>query len=434
MPTPKGLRCAADTAEVRPFWRRAAAYYGGLGLGIYLALVLAVFAFLRTIGYPVSILHVGLPPLWHKVGQARGWFFLHKSNQAFAQDRIPEGLLYLRNAYDLDPSNYVAGIALAKHLQAGQPARSDEVYQRLLRDHPQRRAGTAQEWFRALLARGSFDRIARLARGELLASSPGAAVWMRALLYSTRRLPSDTLLRELATSPAPALQSWRPVFATELLLREGRLREARDAITGPLPADQAAFHVYYRVSLLTEMGDTFAALDLLARHAALLDAEANVTLRLDALAAGRMKRPHQQVVDQLLAQPLSTGGLPGLKVLCAHLIRFPDPAVFDRLAEKVARENLPLDTESAGVWFSLFCAAGAVDDRTRLHELGFRLRNASQKPFMILSAVEAFFRGELAERRITTFLPVLPLPLEVTYALFERYPLPDAPAVWPKRP
>lgn len=420
--TPQGLRCAVDAADVRPFWGRAAAYYGGMLLAVYVAGVITVFVFLRTIGYPVNIFHVGLPPLWHRVVEARGWFFLNKSNLAFAQDRVAEGLLYLTNAYDFDPRNYAAGLSLAKHLQAGQPARSDEVFQRLLREHPDKRPATAQEWFRALLARGSFERITSLARDELLAGSAHSAVWMRAFVFAARRNPSETTLRELAASPSPAARPWRRIFELELLLRHGEFREARAALDAPWPADAPAYSLFYRVSILTEMRDTFAALDLLGRYPNALDAEATVTLRLAALAAGDMQRPLQQEIDRLLAGPLAATNLTAVKILCAHLIRFPDGGAFERLALRFAREDIPLHTESAGIWFSMFCAAGSVGDRGRLHELTFRLRNASSKPFMALAAVEAFFRGETAERQLTSFLPLLPLPLEVTYALLERYP------------
>jgi hypothetical protein len=428
--TPQGLRCSANAADVRPFWMRAAAWFGGTALAIYLAGAICVFVFLRIVGYPVNIFHVVLPPLWHRVTESRSWYFLNKSNLAFASDRVSEGLLYLTNAYEFDRNNYAAGISLAKHLQAGQPARSDVIFQQLIQDHPAHRNSTAQEWFRALLARGSYARIALLARDEIIAGSPHSAVWLRALVFSARRLPSDQFLRELRASPEPRLKGWRPIFEIESHLRTRAHREARALLDATWTAPNPAFGLYYRVSVLSELRDTFAAIDLLGRHPNLLDSEAAFTLRLDALAAGRMQRSLQQEVDRLLATPLTSASQSVVKILCAHLIRFPNPAIFERLALKATQEKLPLQTETAGIWFSLFCAAGAVGDRARLHELTARLRHASEKPFMALSAVEAFFRGETSERRITTFLPLLPLPLEVTYALHERYP-PPGPLVSP---
>jgi len=56
--TPVGLRCSARAVDVRPFWGRAGRYFGGVLAGIYLFGALSFFAFLRTIGYPISIVHV----------------------------------------------------------------------------------------------------------------------------------------------------------------------------------------------------------------------------------------------------------------------------------------------------------------------------------------------------------------------------------------
>ncbi len=420
--TKEGLRCSADTAQVRPFWGRALGYYGSAALGVYLAGVLAVFVFLRTIGYPVSILHVGLPPLWHRVGQARSWFFHDRATKAFAEGKTAEGLLYLANAYEFDPQNYTAGISLAKNFQAGQPARSDHVFEKLMRDHPDKRSATAQDWFRALLARGSFEKIVPLARGELLTSAAHGGVWLRALLFATRQTGNDAPLRDVLEQSSPLTLPWRPVIETELLLRAGRTAEARAAIERPWAEDAPAFTVFYRVQALLELREPLRAVDLLEQHRGRLDGEARATLLLD-IYAQLGSRHLQQHVERILAPRLNA---PTAKTLCAHLIRHPNPQIFQQLWQKLTRETLPLDSDTAGAWFSLLCAAGAVGDRDRLHDLTTRLKHASNTPFVALSLVEAFFRGETAERRITTFLPILPLPLDVTYALIERYAPPVA--------
>lgn len=425
--TKDGLRCSANTADVRPFWGRAFGFAGGSVLALYAVGVIGVFIFLRTIGYPVSILHVGLPPLWHRVGQARGWFFLERSHRAFAQGKTAEGLLYLDNSYHFDHGNYAAGLSLAKHYQVGQPARSDEVFAELLRDHPDKQHNTAFDWFRALLARGSFARIITLAHDELLTDPAHGAVWVRALLFATRQTNHPDILRELATSNDPAARGWRPVFETELLLRERRLAEARAAVLRPWPPEVSApFTIFYRVQALIGLGETFEALDLLARNTGVLDSEAEVTLLLEAYAAHGSKTALQQEFERLLAPRFTKENISIIKIICAQLIRYPDRAIFERLCDKVQREGIALSTETAGVWFSLLCAAGAVGDQTRLHELTAQLKQASKTPFVALGLVEAYFRGETSERRITNFLPILPLPLEVTYALLERYNHPQS--------
>ena len=413
-----GLVCSANTADVRPFWGRVARYYGGSFLVIYTVSVVTVFGFLRTVGYPISIVHVALPPLWYRVPQARSWFFVEKSNQAFAAGKTSEGLLYLNNAYNFDPTNYGAGLALAKHYQAGQPRVSDETYSRLLRDHPDKHSLTSQEWFRALLARGDFGAAAQLARDETITDAAHAQAWMRALLFTTRRLGSDAPLLSLLADKSPSAALWHPLLETELLLRAGRNRDVRAALDAPWPTTGPAYLIYFRVETLAALGDTFAALDLLARQpAGRIDDEAGVTLRLDAYAAGGNSGLRQREFDRLINQL----NLPRIKILCAHLIRYPSRPLFAQLSDRVALADLPLSTETAGIWFSLLCTAGAVGDDVRLSSLAKKLKGASSTPFLALGAIESFFRGETVEKRITSFLPILPLPLEVNYALIERF-------------
>ena len=138
-----GLRRSGNTADVRLFWGRTLRYYSGMLGTLYVIAVLAVFVFLRTIGYPVSILDISLPPLWHRLAHARGWYFFEQSQRAFTAGRSAEGVLYLANAYEFDPANYQIGITLAKNYQLGQPAHSDEVFERLIREHPEHRNATA---------------------------------------------------------------------------------------------------------------------------------------------------------------------------------------------------------------------------------------------------------------------------------------------------
>jgi tetratricopeptide (TPR) repeat protein len=423
--TPAGLRCSVDAREVRPFWGLAIRYFGGAAVALYVAGVLAVFLFLRAVGYPVSIAQVGLPPLWPQVGQARGWFFLDRSNRAFAAGDRTAGLLYLANAYAFDPANYAAGMTLAKNYQAGQPALSDEVFDRLRRDHPGQGDTTAQDWYRALLARGGFDRAIRLAREELARGSRFPNAWMRALLFATEQTGDNAPLEELLRQQSSVAAPWRELLEAELLVRTGRTTEARALLDRASP-EAPPYALFRRVGLLITLGDPVAALDLLGRHPGVLDVDADTTLRLEAYWRAGAVKLRQALLDALLASRLDP---PRLVILCAHLIRHPDPALFERVYEKLEREPLALDNDTAGVWFSMLCTAGAVGDRNRLHELTHKLKVAANSSFLPLGLLESFFRGETAERRITTFLPMIPLPLEVTYALIERY---SPPATRPK--
>ena len=428
--TPEGLRCSANTPDVRPFWGRAFALYGGAAFGTYAAAVLCVFLFLRTIGYPVSIVEVGFPPYWERVAKARGWFFFERSQRAFAEGKSNEALLYLSNAYEFDPTNYQIGITLAKNYQVGQPAHSDRVFEQLMLDHPDRRAATAQDWYRALIARGNFERSATLASEQVLADPLHAHVWLRALLVVTRAAGDDQPLRDLRANDTAPARRWHPILDCELLVRAGRRAEALAMLKAPWPpADSqrsaaAQYTTVYRVGTLIALRDTFAALDLLATNVGRVDEEARITLLLDAYATAGARTQLQREVDSLLAPRMN---LAALKVLCAQLIRHPDRQIFSQLCAKIDREPMPLDGQTAGIWFSLLCTAGAVGDQERLQQYTEHLKRASSTPFLALVVVEAFFRGHTSQRRITSVLPFLPLPLEVTYALLERYPISPSP-------
>lgn len=420
--TADGLRCSVNAADVRPFWGQFGKYYGTAALALYATGVIGVFSFLRTIGYPISILHVALPPLWHKVGQARGWFFVEQAGRAFAAGKRPEGLLFLASAYDYDPAgNYEAGLTLAKISQAGQPARSDEMFQRLLGDHPTRRAATTEGWFRALLPRGDMPRIISLAQSEVLTDREHAHVWIRALCFATQRTQDDAPLRALRENSRPEAAMWHQLIDAELLVRAGRKAEAQAALLRSWPASAPAYTLYYRVSTLIDLGAVMPALDLLAQHSQVLDRSDVAALRLDAFATHRATANLNRQIDELLAGRLDATGI---RILCAHLIRHPDAAAFGRLWNRVEQTGLPMGTDTVGSWFSLLATAGAVGDTHHLHQITGRLKQAASTPFVALSVVESFFRGEMNDRSITTLLPLLPLPLEVTYALLERYPPP----------
>lgn len=423
--TTAGLRCAVDAADVRPFWGRVVRYYGTALLAVYAAGVLGVFGFLRSIGYPVSIVQVSLPTRWPEIGRARGWFFVSRAERSFARGDTAEGLLYLANAYQFDPDNYDAGLALAKAYQAGAPARSDQIYAHLLGSHSRHRGVIAESWFRALLARGAFHHVATLARGELLRDPEHGGAWLRALLTATRETGDVQPLRTLLASPAPAAVAWRPVIHAELLVASHHRADAVASLQRPWPPASPPYAEVYRVKTLAELGHPVDALDLLEKERARVDDEAWLTMRLDCLAdAGAGPMLHREFDAYLLGPTLTQ---PRLKIMCAQLIRHPDRALFRRLIDKVERDHMPLNDQTAGGWFSLLCTAGAVGDRSELQALSLRLRRASPRPFIALQLVESFFRAGSPNGTVTRFLPYLPVPLEVTYALLDRYP-PGTPA------
>jgi hypothetical protein len=425
--TPKGLLCSANTAQVRPFWGRAARYIGGSFLGVYLVGALGVFMFLRVIGYPINIVHVTWPGLWYRVPQARSAYFFNKGNAAFAAGHVREGLLYFDNAYKFDPSNYLAGLALARNYQTTQPIASDTIFARLYREHPVQRAATAQDWFRGLLARGDFAQVAKLASHELLSEPAHASPWMRAFIFSTRQLHDPSPLRALLTNTTTHITPWRTLLETELLLQTGQTANARAKLLQTWSIKAPAYAFYYQIENLLALGENFPALDQLGRSVGHLDDETALGLRLAAYYRAGLSSQLAYEFNTLLSRPLSP---PIIKLLSAHLINYPNPALFQSFYAKFERAQLPLNIDNAGSYFSVLCVAGVHHDRARLAaEIG-RLKTLTSASLLRLNLVADFFNDESAVQRIATFLPILPVPLEVTYALLERYPgTPPSPSV-----
>lgn len=421
VPTPDGLRCSADAADVRPFWGRAAAICGVTLLGLCLTGAFAAFGAVRAAGLHVTFLDVAVPARWHRLTEARASAFVRRADQATADGRNGEAMLHLASAYELDPRNQAAGILLARHLQAGHPERSDQIYRELMQNLPDRRHLTAQEWLRALLARGDMARTANLARQELLAGSPQPARWVRALIFARRHLTLPAESDPADLPPGPATDPWRRVFTVERLLREGRTSEARDLVMRNWPETPGSFGAFYRSMILAELGDSYAALDELERNSGAIDAGAFLSVRLEALAADGKERLLERELTRMLAPPIDPRSPLLLSLICAHLVRHPDEPALRRLLGKVLLERLPVSDDTAEAWFSLFCAAGAAGDFASLHQIAGLIRSGIGRPYPALAAAEAFFRGESADKGIATFLPALLLPPEVAYALLGRY-------------
>lgn len=416
-------RCSVNTADVRPFWGRAAALIGGTALTLLLVGMLVVFVGMRVIGYEVSLRQIAWPPAWSELAHVRAAHFIRQSERAADEGRIKESLLALYNAYELNPYDYPVGLRLARLWQVNQPATSDRVYRRLLNDHPDRRAETARLWLRALIARGDMEAVARLAADRLLHDTSTIPAWQHALIFASLRLRNYELLREVVADPAlppDALAALRLVADTATLPADeqrGRLIQA--VLAGDLDA-YASFYVGRR---LLQLGHPDETLALTARKEVPLNPRERLLLRLDALAALGRAEDRAHIFDQVLRSQLNDTTV---TLLCTHLIRHPEATLADRLFERTAagmsdpKETAALRYETR---LALYCVAGVLADAARLDEIAAQLRALGGGEFRTLDSVSAFFVRGTQGGRVEAVLPVLqPLPLEVIYALLERAP------------
>ena len=416
--TPAGLRCSVDARDVRPFWRRAAAYYLGALAGIYLAVALGAFVLFRLIGYPVSPLTLAWPPRWPELRLARSEYFVTKAHRALDAHRVNEAILSLDLAFRNNPRNYEAGLQLAQLTSPGQPELADPVFALLMREHPDRRTTTSEAWFRFLLLHGRFARIADLASARLLEDAQQRPVWLHALFFATRQIGSDQPLRNLVSKPAAGLE---PIYValinSELLIRQGQGLQLLPGLTAELPAAAGFYGPYFQVSRLDALGRHAEALTVLNHYAkAKRIPEADeFRLRLDIMAGlGR-----QDLLRTRLEQaPINAREL---ELVSIHLVRHPNPAVLAALAQCLQRSSLPSDATSYPAYTAFFVACGASGDWDQMHAAGIRLKEIAGSRMSRLEAIEGFFQQKPAAG-IENILPMLPaLSLDLIYSLFDRY-------------
>ena len=97
-PTVEGtLMCSVDSADVRPFWGRVIASSVMSAALIYAAMVLAVFGFMRQVGYPVTVEMIGWPPNWSEINQAKSRYFLQNAQNAYEKGELSETVMSLTN-------------------------------------------------------------------------------------------------------------------------------------------------------------------------------------------------------------------------------------------------------------------------------------------------------------------------------------------------
>jgi hypothetical protein len=417
--TPDGLRCSANAADVRPFWKIALRYYGGSLAALFVVTTLAAFVALRVIGYPVSYVSVAWPPAWSQINVARGRFFLEKGHAALAANNLKEAIFSFSLAHQLAPRDYDIGFALASLWQITHPQLSDQYYAELLRDHPDRNDRTADAWHRALLARGDYRVIKLLAAQQFTHSDAiHAGYWMHTLLFAAQQTGDVSPLQVLLQGrPRPEPQ-WRKILETELLARTGHADQAIAELRKVWPEATHPYVPFYQIDSLIDLGRPRIALELLDAYGPRLRDDERYRLRLRAYAMLGWPTLLASDVELLLtARPTA----PVIELLGTHLARNPDPALLHQVFARLAGAPLALTPDNHPAFAALFCAAGVARDFDRMREMAIALKKINGTSPRTITAFEDFLEGKSPQARIESFLPSLPLPLELTYVMLARY-------------
>lgn len=420
--TPQGWRCSVNAESVRPFWGRALLHGSVLGLTLYFAGTLALYAVLRAARYETSYLSVVWPPRWGELRDSQEKLYAARAQQALQAGNYQEAILSLERVTQLNPRNYAAGLALAGLSQvAAQPYVSDHIYERLMRDVPEQRRPTAQIWFRALLARAAYPQVKELATRMLSEDPAERAAWLNALLFSSRQTGDHACLGKVL-SEHPHLPEWcTELIGVEQLLLQGHLDRALPRLTRVHRQPAAGYIPYYQVDRLLRHREADRASDLLRTYGSRLPPDEAAFLRLRVYQAKGWTSLTGPELDALLRYEMAPRII---AQFCACLIDRPDPALFARFHDRLAAADLPVNAETVPLHQAVYLAATLAGDTTRAEQVIARINQYTSSDARVLRGLGQLLRAPGLDPRLPRILPLVPLPTEVVYAILDRAPPP----------
>lgn len=411
-------RCGAHPAEVRPFWGRFWLWHAGAAGGAAVVAGLLLFATMRVVGFDVTPRQIFWPRAWSELRGVRADYFRKQAQTYYAEGKFREAANSLNVAYEMDPQNYEAGVALTEFYQVGRPELVDNLFRHLMRQHPDRRADTAQLWLRSLLGRANLTGVADLAGRQLRGTPADGSAWLHALVFASRTMRRPELLEAVAADEAVA-PAVRSVLGLEARVRRMERAAAVEALLRePLPAD-LPYARLQRIELLIDFGEDFEALEWLRQGREAMGGRDFARLTLAAHAEARNRAALERDVRYLL-EPNQQANAGGIGVVARHLVTHPDPRLLDLCLEALpVLKNLPADQAKARdrVLAAVYCAAMLGGRRDRLAEIRGML-SPGEADRSTVTLEEVLARRNWAPVLLLTL--VRPMSLELQYALIER--------------
>ncbi len=420
--TKDGWRCGVDAERVRPFWKRAALFGGAAFATLYLAGTLAVFAFLRSANYEISYATVAWPPLWSELRGSQEKLFAARAQQAIAAGNYPAALLALQRVCELNPRNYPAALALASLSQvSGQPFVAEHIYERLMRDVPEQRPATAQIWIRPLLARAAYGQIKPLATAMLTEDTNRREAWLHCLLFAVRQTGDHAALEEILQHH-PGLPEWCvELVRTELLLMQDRHEQALVRLVRVSSRPASAYQPYFQVDRLIALGRLDQSNEIINAYGAHLPADEAAFLRLRTFRGKNWTALMETEYDNLLTYPMSARLA---AQFCAWFIREPDPAACARYTDRFLQQGPELTNETLPLYHASYLAAVVSRDQAHAEQVASAITRFTSSDAKALRALAGVLTSPSDPAHLLQVLPLVPLPLEVTYAILERPALP----------
>lgn len=419
--TADGWRCGVASRDVRPFWGRALAWYGGALLGLFLLGTLGVWGILRVTGVPeVAWRDVAWPPAWHRISEAQARGFFRQSIAAFNRGRLNEAYVALRAARIRDPRFFDAKLLMAQitMFQGSQPF-ADDLFRELMAEAPAEQERIAVTYHDTLLSLARMPALAGFSL-EMVQRDPGhAALWVRSLLLALRKSPpaaeligTDEALLSLLAPHA------RLLVEAELALARGEADRAHQLLHTPFAGPLNGVYMTEQLQRLLALGQVEDAQSLLRHYAlALGDFEAQVQqYHIDRAAGDDWSA--RMTFEGLIRRELSAGQVE--RLLSALLIQ-PGKELYLKLHQNLkARSGLTPRLNGVALWVTgLVCAAPA--EARQWQQLGTQTFGDR---FPAIDRVD-FTRLNLGEEHsVIHLINVLTLPREVAFTLLAQVELP----------
>ncbi len=420
--TKDGWRCGVDAERVRPFWGRAFLFGGGALLALYLLATGVVYAFLRTADYEISYLTVAWPPHWSELRGSQEKLYASRAQQALTRGDYAEAMLSLQIVCEINPRNYAAGITLATLSQiAGQPHVAEHIYSRLMHAVPDQRPATAQIWIRSLLARGDYAQIKPLATAMLSEDSGRREAWLHTLLFAARHTRDQGALEALL-NPASGLPEWCvEVLRIELQLLRGQLDQALPALVRVHGRPGSPYLPFFQVEKLIDLGRHEQAAEVINAYGPRLPLEEATFLRLRLYGAQSWDSLMAPEYDNLLSFPMT----PRLAAqFCAWFVRYQDAPAFGRFADHFQLHGPPLNSETLPLYHATYLGAILCGDKARADRLAATITRFTAANAKAVRALGEMLVHHADPRQTARLLPLVPLPVEVIYAILDRPPPP----------
>lgn len=408
---PSGWRCAVNTAAVRPYWRRAAACFGGAAAGLYLSAALAFFVLLRATGCegltPVDTIW---PGRWPRIAMARSQHYVSQAQQALRNGDTRRVLLNLGNASDLAPTDYGLQLSLAQIYQhLSNYAWADQAFVRLWVQFPAQREKTAITWHDGLVATRRYELLGRVAFLRLTdTAGPQRQVWLRVLFVALRGAAAPKKIVEANSALFRTLPPlWQSAIAAEADVRGGdaaALQRWPELAVSP----ENSTLLILRAESFVDAAPAREALTYVSHLSSVIGAFEYQRLLYRLHSRAGEPRIALAAFDGMLR---SAGRPLQRERLLAVLVEFPSAGCIARLSPAVENSQRPFSqSELAGLW-----SAAVASGNDQMRDLVERRMRANGM------GLDAPLSREFSAAGTALWMRVLPIEREMAYALSLRF-------------